>query len=153
MKFKFKTTDAGNDKIPLLEVLVTNPENNKKVAYTALLDSGAFMNVFHSDIASVLGIDLSKIKRVTEFGGVGTESSSLKGKPYIVKLTVASKGKSFSFDSYVLFSDDINPKGDPLLGRQGFIDQFAKVELSLQNSSFFLYIYHNHIACIYSFFD
>ncbi len=138
MKFKFKTTSAGNDEIPLLEVIVTNPDNNRKVAYTALLDSGAFMNVFHSDIAHILGIDLSKIKRVLEFGGVGTQSSSLKGKPYIVNLMVAQKGKNHSFDSYVLFSEDINPKGDPLLGRQGFIDQFTKVELSLGISSFFL---------------
>lgn len=139
MRFKYKTTNAGSDKIPLLEVIITNPENNNKVSYTALLDSGAFMNVFHSDLAQILGIDLSKIKREVDFGGVGISPSVLKGKPYIVNLMVAQKGKSHSFDSYVLFSNNINPSGDPLLGRQGFIDQFSKVELSLKTNSFYLY--------------
>jgi len=139
MRFKYKTTDVGNDKIPLLDVIITNPENKRKVTYTALLDSGAFMSVFHSDIAQILGIDLTKIKREVKFGGVGTSSSAIKGKPYIVNLMVAQKGKSHSFDSYVLFSKNINPNGDPLLGRQGFIDQFSKVELSLKSNSFYLY--------------
>ena len=139
MRFKYKTTNVGSDKIPLLEIIITNPENDKKVSYTALLDSGAFMNVFHSDVAEILGIDLSKIKREISFGGVGATQSSFKGKPYIVNLMVAQKGKSHSFDSYVLFSDDINPNGDSLLGRLGFIDQFSKVELSLKNNSFYLY--------------
>ena len=139
MRFKYKTTNVGSDKIPLLEIIITNPENDKKVSYTALLDSGAFMNVFHSDVAEILGIDLSKIKREISFGGVGATQSSFKGKPYIVNLMVAQKGKSPRFDSYVLFSDDINPNGDSLLGRLGFIDQFSKVELSLKNNSFYLY--------------
>jgi len=139
MRFKYKTTNVGSDKIPLLDVIITNPENNRKVSYPALLDSGAFMNVFHSDIAQILGIDLSKIKREINFGGVGTSPSNIKGKPCIVNLMVAQKGISHSFDSYVLFSDNINPNGDPLLGRQGFIDQFLKVELSLKSNSFYLY--------------
>jgi hypothetical protein len=139
MRFKYKTTNIRNDKIPLLEVIITNPQNNNKVSYTALLDSGAFMNVFHSDVAQILGIDLTKIKRQIDFGGVGTSPTVLKGKPYIVNLMVAQKGKSHSFDSYVLFSDDISPNGNPLLGRQGFMDQFSKVELYLKKNSFYLY--------------
>lgn len=140
MRFKFKTTNLGSDKIPLLEVIITNPVNSRKVSYHALLDSGAFMNVFHSDIAQILGIDLTKIKKEIEFGGVGTSLSALKGKPYIVNLMLAQKGKRHRFDSYVLFSDNINPNGDPILGRQGFIDQFSKVEISFKSNSFYLYI-------------
>jgi hypothetical protein len=139
MRLKYKTTNVGSDKIPLLDVIITNPENDRKVSYTALLDSGAFMNVFHSDIAEILAIDLTKIKKEIGFGGVGTTPSSFKGKPYIVNLMVAQKGKSHSFDSYVLFSDNINPDGQPLLGRQGFLDQFSKVEMSLKTNSFYLY--------------
>jgi hypothetical protein len=139
MRFKYKTTNVGNDKIPLLDAVITNPETNIKVSYPALLDSGAFMNVFHSDIAEILGIDLSKIKREVDFGGVGISDSVIKGKPYIVNLMVAQRGKSYSFDSYVLFSDNLNPNGDPLLGRRGFIDRFTKVELSLRTNSFYLY--------------
>ena len=139
MRLKYKTTNVGSDKIPLLDVTITNPENDRKISYTALLDSGAFMNVFHSDIAEILAIDLTKIKKEIGFGGVGTTPSSFKGKPYIVNLMVAQKGKSRSFDSYVLFSDNINPDGQPLLGRQGFLDQFSKVEMSLKTNSFYLY--------------
>lgn len=91
MRFKYKTTNIGSDKIPLLDVIITNPENNRKVTYPALLDSGAFMNVFHSDIAQILGVDLSKIKREVEFGGIGTTTSTIKGKPYVVNLMVAQK--------------------------------------------------------------
>lgn len=139
MKFKYKTSNVGNDKIPLLDVIITNPDNGNKVTYPALLDSGAFMNVFHTEIAHVLDIDLSKIKKNVSFGGVGTAEGRLSGKPYLVNLMVAQKGKNHSFDSLVLFSDNINPDGDPLLGRQGFIDQFSKVEFVLGNDVFYLY--------------
>jgi hypothetical protein len=139
MRFKYKTTNIGSDKIPLLDVIITNPENGKKVGYTALLDSGAFMNVFHSDIAKILEIDLDNIKNNIKFGGVGTSSSQLTGKPYVVNIMVSQKGKAHEFDSVVLFSDNINPNGEPLLGRQGFIDQFSKVELVLSKNVFYLY--------------
>jgi hypothetical protein len=138
MRFKYKT--LGNNKIPLLDIIITNPENNQKVAYKALLDSGAFMNVFHSDIATVLGINLSKIKKEIQFGGVNTQTGILKGKPYVLTIMVVQKGKSHSFDAYILFSDNINSNGHPLLGRQGFFDQFSKVEFNLRSSEFCLYI-------------
>ena len=53
---------------------------------------------------------------------------------------VAQKRKRHSFDAYVLFSDNINPNGHSLLGRQGFFDQFSKVEFDLGKSEFCLYI-------------
>jgi len=138
-KFKFETTNYGNDKLPILDVIITNPDNGKKVIYPALLDSGSFMNVFHSDIAKLLDIDLSLIKKELDFGGVGTKGSKLKGKAYIVNIMVAQKGKKHSFDSYVLFTDELNPDGNPLLGRQGFFDEFLNVELSLASERFYLY--------------
>lgn len=139
MKFKYNTTNVFNDKLPILDVIIANPQNNKKVVYPALLDTGAFMNVFHSDIAKVLDIDLNKIKKEQKFGGVGTSGNSLEGKLYIVNLMVAQKGRNHNFDAYVLFSDNINPDGEPLLGRQGFIDQFRNVEFCLGENKFYLY--------------
>lgn len=139
MRFKFKTTNARSDKIPLLDVVITNPNNGKKVSYPALLDTGAFMSVFHNDVAKVLKIDLSKIKKTIDFSGVGTTRGELRGKPYIVNLMVAQKGRNKNFDSYVLFTKNLNPNGNPLLGRKGFIDQFSIVEISLSKDKFYLY--------------
>lgn len=139
MRFKYSTTDYGDDRIPLVDVILTNPDNDISIGYPAMLDSGAFMNVFHADVANLLGIDLSKIKKEIDFGGVGTAGGKLKGKPYIVNIMVAKDGKSHRFDAYVLFSKDINPNGHPLLGRLGFMDKFLKIEFDMKQGKFLLY--------------
>lgn len=137
MQFKYPFSGYGNDKIPLLEVKITNKENNKSMNYFTMLDSGAFMNVFHSDVARVLEIDLSRIKQTISFGGV-KETKKMKGKPYIVEMMVMQKGKSYKFDSYVLFSDEVYSDGHPLLGRQGFFDRFEQVCFNYPNNKFYL---------------
>ena len=60
MRFKFNTTNYRSDKIPLLEVIITNPDNDMKVATPALLDTGAFISVFRYEVADVLDIDFLK---------------------------------------------------------------------------------------------
>src|SRR6266481_4083789 len=103
MHFKFPFKVVKSDKIPLIDIQLTNKENHKSISYRAMLDSGAFANVFHSEIAEVLGIDLSKIKETLLFGGVEKSERKMKGKAYIVELMVTEKGKSHKFDSYVIF--------------------------------------------------
>lgn len=136
MQFKYSFREIYREKIPILEVRITNKETGKAVNYPAMLDSGSFANIFHSDIAEVVGIDLSHIKEI-EFGGV-KKSKQMKGKPYIVKLMVACKGESYSFDSYVVFSDEIDKDVFPLLGRIGFFDRFDQVCLSFKKNKFYL---------------
>lgn len=138
MQFKYPFHIVGNDKIPILDIRITNKDNNVSTNYRAVLDSGAFANVFHSDIAAVLGIDLSKIKETQYFSGVRKSKRLIKGKPYIVQLMVIQKGQSHKFDSYVVFSDEVSDTGFALLGRQGFFDQFDEVCFSYKNNKFYL---------------
>lgn len=138
MQFKYSFTAYRDDKKPLLEVRIVNKENERAVNYFALLDSGAFMSVFHSDIANVLGIDLSKIKETVFFSGVKKTKRQMKGKLVIVELMVMQKGKSHKFDSYVVFSEEIPETGDPILGRLGFFDQFDEVCFNFKANKFYL---------------
>jgi hypothetical protein len=137
MQFKYNFSTRGRgDLVPIVDVTVTNPENDEKVDYPCMVDSGAFMNVFHSDIADVLGLDLTKVKPQM-FSGVGDKKPRLEGKPYIVNLMVAQKGKKHSFDAYVLFSNDIDPNGLPLLGRSGFFNEFDSVCFEMRKGIFY----------------
>lgn len=138
MQLKYSLTAIRNDRIPLLEIRITNKHNNKSTNYVAMLDSGAFVNVFHSDIAEVLGIDLSKIKETVLFGGVKETKRQMRGKPYVVKLMVIQKGKSHKFDAYVVFSNEVAATGYALLGRQGFFDQFDEVCFKYKTDKFYL---------------
>jgi hypothetical protein len=137
MQFKYNfSSGRGGDLIPIVDVIITNPVNNEKVTYPCMVDSGAFMNVFHSDIADILGIDLTNVKPQM-FGGVGNKKQSLVGKPYIVKLLISQKGKSVPLDAYVLFSKDIDPNGLPLLGRRGFFNEFDSVCFEMKKGFFY----------------
>jgi len=138
MQLKYPFQVIGNDRLPMLDVRITNKENKRSTNYRAMLDSGAFANVFHSDIAQVLGIDLSKIKETLLFGGVKDSKRQMKGKPYIVEIMVVQKGKSHKFDSCVIFSDEVSDTGFALLGRQGFFDQFDEVCFNYKNNKFYL---------------
>lgn len=140
MQFKYPFEVARTDKIPFLDIRITNKNNNKSINYRAMLDSGAFANVFHSDIAKVLGIDLSKIKETQYFSGVRNSKKLIKGKWYIIQLMVMQKGQSHEFDSYVIFSDEISDSGFALLGRQGFFDRFNEVRFNYKNNKFYLII-------------
>lgn len=138
MQFKFSFEDIRGDKLPLLDVCITNKDTGESTNYRAMLDSGAFANVFHSDIAKVLGIDLAKKKETVFFGGVRKSEVLIKGKPHIVNLMVMQKGKSYRFDSYVVFSDEVSDTGFALLGRQGFFDQFDEICFNYKNDKFYL---------------
>lgn len=138
MQFKYPFHIVGRDKIPALDIRITNKDNNISTNYRAVLDSGAFANVFHSDIAAVLGINLSKIKETQYFSGVRKSKRLIKGKPYIVQLMVVQKGRSHMFDSFVIFSDEVSDTGFALLGRQGFFDQFDEICFNHKNDKFYL---------------
>ena len=138
MQLKFPFEVVGNDKIPLIDIRITNKENKKAINYRAMLDSGAYANVFHSDIAEVLGINLASIKETQLFGGVKDSKRQMKGKLYIVELMIMQKGQSVKFDSYVVFSNEVSNTGFALLGRQGFFDRFDEVCFNYKNNKFYL---------------
>lgn len=92
--------------------------NEKELNYVALLDSGADFNIFHSDIATVLDIDLTKLPSKS-FSGINSGS---KG---IMKMAVIEIGvDDFMFNTPIYFSSDISPDGYGIVGQQGFFDRF-----------------------------
>ena len=138
MQFKYNFTESRKDKVPFLNIAVKNRDSSKVINYIAMLDSGAYISIFHSDIAKLLGIDLSIITDKQVFGGVEKSDRELSGKPYIVKLLLTQKGKDYEFETPVIFSDQITDQGFALLGRQGFFDQFDKICFDYKNSKFYL---------------
>lgn len=48
---------------------VTIHYDKSEVSYLALIDSGADFNIFHADLADIIGINLSKLKKV-KFSGI-----------------------------------------------------------------------------------
>ena len=52
---------------------------------------------------------------------------------------VMKKGKSYKFDSYVIFSDEVSDTGFALLGRQGFFDQFKEICFNYKQNKFYLH--------------
>lgn len=140
MQFKFPFKIVRNDKLPFLDIRITNKDKNILTSYRALLDSGAYANIFHSDIARVLDINLSKIRDTELFIGVKEEKRQMKGKPYVLELMVMQKGKSYKFDCFVVFSGEISNRGYAILGRQGFFDQFNEVCFNYKTNKFYLQI-------------
>lgn len=122
----------------MLDIRITNKDNGKAINYRAMLDSGSFGNVFHSEIAGVLGIDLSSIKETAYFSGVKASKRLIKGKPYVVELMLVQKGENHKFDAVVIFSDEVSETGFALLGRQGFFDRFDEVCFNYKNNKFYL---------------
>lgn len=140
MQFKYKFHQVNHDKIPLLDVQITNKETGQSTQYRALLDSGAYANIFHSDIAEIIGIDLEKIKGKQVFSGVEDSGRKLSGKPCFVELMVKQGGKSHRFDAFVIFTDQVVDSGYGLLGRQFFFDRFDEIAFNFPDNSFCLRI-------------
>ncbi len=139
-KYEFSKRSASDYKVPIIEVLIKNKENTISLTYRAMLDSGAFTNVVHEDLADLLGIDLRKIKQEVTFHGIGNTPKGLTGKMCIVELTVFQKGKRHSFDTPIIFSNDMAPDSIPVLGRQGFFDQFKEISFQFPHNRFHLLV-------------
>lgn len=115
MKFDYLQADLWYR--PIIPVTLTY--QGKQVSYMALIDSGADFNIFHKDIADILKIDLSKLKKVT-FAGISSNGRQCKGSFVEVNLDV----KGMMTKTMVLFSNDISDNGYGILGQQGFFNNF-----------------------------
>lgn len=135
MKFKFDITKdpKSSSYVPLVNFILENPLTDIKLEYIAMVDSGAFMSIFHSDIADLLGIDLSGKEGYIGFGGVGSGADGLEGKIRKVTFMFYGKGANYKFKAPVIFSDNINPNGMPLLGMRGFFDNFKDISFDMKN--------------------
>ncbi|KKP86607.1 MAG: hypothetical protein UR89_C0018G0002 [Candidatus Roizmanbacteria bacterium GW2011_GWA2_35_8] len=111
---------------------ITLRHNGQTVSYLALVDSGADFNIFHADIAEILGIDLSLIKSTVKFGGVKQDKTSCIGHLTSIDLGI---GKDFFDNTIVAFSNDISDNGYGIIGQFGFFNYF-KVNFDRSKYSF-----------------
>lgn len=116
IEHQFVYTRAGPFLRPIIPITLRN--EGVEFDYLALVDSGADFNMFHSDIAEILGIDLTKLKTMT-FTGV---RNGANGKAYYCVMDIGIKGSVFH--SPVMFSPDISDKGYGILGELGFFNLF-----------------------------
>lgn len=120
----FEYKKIGDFWRPIIPIALKH--HRKELEYIALLDSGADFNIFHSEIAAVLDIDLTKLPK-SVFGGIN------KGTRGIMQMTVIEIGvDDYTFNAPVYFSSDISPDGYGIVGQHGFFGKF-KVLFNLED--------------------
>ncbi len=120
IKHVFKYIRTVGFKRPLIPI--TLEYQNKKIKTLALIDSGADFNVFHADLASLLGIDLTRLSE-KEFGGIKEDKNMCKGRLAMIEIGVESE----FFDCPAIFSGDISSSGYGILGQAGFFDHYKVI--------------------------
>lgn len=90
----------------------------KFVQFAALIDSGADCNIFPSDVANYLGIELTKGRRRNI---TGISGGKIKGYEHPVNLKVGS----CKFSSKIAFSNQFPKNALAVLGNKGFFDKFS----------------------------
>ena len=133
MKFKYKpeevpvTPTSSRVKLvwrPIIPIILI--KDKKFVGYEALIDSGADYNIFHGDLADILGIKLTKGKSRKVYG--------LSGKPikgYIHVVEIKPVGMR-AFKASIIFSNQIPKYSLGVLGNEGFFNKF-KVQFDYKN--------------------
>jgi len=104
---------------PIVRIKVSN--GGKAVYYYGLIDSGADMNLFHSEISDLLGITL-------ETGVKGYMKGAVEGRPqvyYIHPIVLEVEGRSYG--TYAAFMTNLSKNGHGLLGQRTFFNLFNKV--------------------------
>lgn len=135
MKHKFNYVQAELWYRPIIPV--TLKLNKVEFKYLALIDSGADFNIFHSDIAKILKIDLSKFKKSISFGGI---NSNAEGKGYFTSIDVGINEKFIN--TPVVFSNEISNNGYGILGQQGFFNNY-KVSFNYRSKEIVLEDIHS----------
>lgn len=130
IKYSFKYQKAERYKRPLIPISLRF--QNKKINTLALIDSGADFNVFHSDLAQLLDINLDSLKEI-EFGGIKKDKEQCKGKLVMVEIGIDGD----FFDAPIIFSSDISDNGYGILGQNGFFDHF-RVTLDYKKDNIYL---------------
>lgn len=130
MKFPYLKL-GPNAKRPIIKLTVSHDGNN--VPYFALVDSGADSNIFHADLAPLLGLDLESGERNYVAGVVEGEL-----RPYYVHYVDLEVGGWKHEHVPVGFMEDLSKNGHGVLGQRGFFDlykvqfDFPKGEIELK---------------------
>lgn len=129
MKFKYRayrnraTPDVAYSKMPLLQVTLKHGKN--QIDLDCLVDSGAGDCLFGSDIAKILGIDLSDVDS-REYEGIG--NISIQGYVHPVMLKVKGFNEWIKVEAGFIDGNEM-----PLLGQSGFFDNHEVIFRGYQN--------------------
>lgn len=134
-RYKFDYVQIGKKKRPIIPVTLKSDEET--VETLALIDSGADFNVFHSEIADTLKINLRGVKK-QKFKGIGNKAMILTGNVAVVSLMIMQKGKNHKFNTPIVFTDEIPNNGYALLGETGFFDQLDSITFQYNKGKIYL---------------
>ena len=113
MKYKFNYLKLRNQYFPIIPIKLVSKNN---LVYTsALIDSGASICLFKSEIANQLGINLEKGKEILLEG--------ISGKISIYIHSVSVEIENTKHIIPIGFSDEYTASFN-LIGRKGFFDKF-----------------------------
>ena len=110
--FPYRKNSTG-DSFPVIDLFVS--KNNRTTRIFSLVDSGATISIFKTEVASNLGLTIEQGKEIY-LGGVG---GHIKGYLHKIKIEVAGK----SFICPIVFSREYLVSFN-LLGRQEFFKRF-----------------------------
>jgi hypothetical protein len=129
---RFRYTEIRNNQDPTnpfqrpyLTVRLTHGAKHKDVI--SLVDSGADLCLFHSDVGKMIGIDMESGSELV-FQGV----SGARETAYMHRVNLAVGSSSISL--HVGFTDSM-AVGTGILGQQGFFEQF-QISFSLNEKLF-----------------
>ncbi len=125
LRFQYKEYDQGILR-PVIPVEIEY--EGRSVIYQVLVDSGADICIFHSFVAEVLGLDLTKGRKQFVMG-LGIEP-----QPYFIHpVNLHIRGLNISVEAGFLPSIGINQYG--VVGQSGFFERF-KVNFYLSAKTF-----------------
>jgi hypothetical protein len=128
MKFAYKRFSNGVVR-PIIPITIRNPRTKEEVRHQALVDSGADICIFSSDLAELIGIDVAAGRKQMVSGVVAGEA-----RPYYlhdVELEVGGSPKLAT----IAFMPELSNIGHGLLGQAGFFDRFKFVKFEHAKST------------------
>jgi hypothetical protein len=117
MKFPY-TRLPNKIKRPIIRIAIEH--KGKEIPYFGLIDSGADINIFHSELAELLGLDLEAGEKQYVAGVVEGER-----RPYYVHKVSLKIGGWRHENVRVGFMPSLSKNGHGLLGQYGFFDLYS----------------------------
>jgi len=114
---KFEYARFGKTLRPVIPIKIKN--GNKKIDYQVLVDSGADLCLFHTEVGEAIGINI-KSGKISEVFGVGGKASVY----YVHKITIEIGGWEYEIEAG--FLPDIGNRMIPygIVGQRGFFENF-----------------------------
>ena len=117
INFSYKYVGDGRYR-PIIPIEISTDTDNA-ISYEVLVDSGADISIFDAEVAEAIGITNLESGDKFVFSGITGEEEI--GYLHIVTITV----KDCSYQTTVVFSENIRDDGHGIVGQKGFLDYFA----------------------------